>query len=76
MMKLRKGNSIVLGLSDENIRRLKEGNPIKFNLVELGMSDVDVFIYNGRDEQSMYKDFKDQIDPFKTIIKDSNSDKN
>lgn len=76
MIKLKKGNSIVFGLSDENIKRLQGGNPIHFNLNELGMPDTDVFIFNGKDEQEMYKMFKDQIDPLKTKIFDSKSSSN
>jgi hypothetical protein len=61
MIKARKDNTIILGLSDENIKRLKEGQPIKFNLKEHGFSDIEVFIFNGKDEESMYLNFINNI---------------
>jgi len=71
MVKALKGNMIVLGLSDENMKRLKQDQPIKFNLKELGLGDYDVFIFNGKTEQSMYEQMKEAIDPLKTKIFDS-----
>ena len=53
MIKLRKGNKIVLGLSDENIRRLKDNQPIKFNMSELNIGDYDLFIIHGKTEESI-----------------------
>ncbi len=76
MIKIRKDNVLVFGITDENIERLKKDQPIKFNLNELGMDDVTVFICHGKNEDELYKQFKDGINPFKTIIKDSRSDKN
>lgn len=76
MIKIKKGNALVFGLSDENIKRLKDGNPIHFNLNELGMPNTDIFIFNGRDEQEMYKMFKNQIDPLRTKMFNSKSSEN
>lgn len=76
MIKAKKDNVMVLGLSDENMRRLKEGEPIKFNMAELGFSDIEVFIFNGRTEQEMQQLFKDKIHPFLTILKDSRAKEN
>jgi translation initiation factor 2 alpha subunit (eIF-2alpha) len=76
MVKALKGNMIILGLSDENIERLKKDQPIKFNLQELGLPDYDVFIFTAKDEQAMYQMMKQSINPVTTIIKDSRSDKN
>lgn len=77
-MKAKKGNMMILGLSDENLKRLARDQPIKFNMAELGFPDIDVLIFNGKDEEAMKKMmFKSGlVDPIKTIIKDSNSDKN
>lgn len=55
MIKVAKGNMAILGLSDLNIEKLKEDKPIKFNLKELGMPDIDVFIFHGKDEFTMKK---------------------
>lgn len=64
MLKAKKGNVLYFGLSDENMRRLKNDEPIKFNLRELGMDDVSVYIFNGKNEQEMAKMFKGQIHPY------------
>lgn len=76
MIKAKKGNMIILGLSDENIERLKSGQPIKFNLKELGLSDMEVLIFNGKTEQVMYEMIKDSIHPYNTIIKNSKANEN
>jgi hypothetical protein len=76
MVKALKGNMIILGLSDENINRLKADQPIKFNLQELGLPDLDVLIFTAKDEQTMYQMMKSSIHPIKTIIKSDTADKN
>lgn len=76
MVKFKKGNTLVLGLSDENIARLKDGQPIKFNLNEVGMGDNIVIIFNGKTEDEMYKVIKDQIDISKTVFKSSRAKEN
>jgi glutamine amidotransferase PdxT len=78
MIKAKKGKMMILGLSDENLKRLKRDQPIKFNMKDLGFDDVDVFIFNGKDEQVMQKMMSDAglIDPIKTIIKDDNATNN
>jgi len=57
MITARKGNLIILGLSDENMKRLKDDQPIKFKLSELKLPDnydnYEVMIYNGRTEETM-----------------------
>lgn len=60
MIKARKGNLIILGLSDENMKRLKADQPIKFKLKDLKLKlspehydDYEVMIYNGRTEETM-----------------------
>ncbi|NJO63644.1 MAG: hypothetical protein HC836_37280 [Richelia sp. RM2_1_2] len=63
MVKLKKDNTIILGLSDRNIELLKQDKPIKFNLKELGLDDMDVIIFNGKDESAMLDMFLDQIGP-------------
>jgi hypothetical protein len=53
MLKAKKGDLYVLGLSDENMKRLKDDQPIKFNLSELGLGKGEILIFNGRDETTM-----------------------
>lgn len=78
MMKAKADKMIILGLSDENIKRLKQNQPIKFNLKEFGMQDMDVLIFNGKDEFTMKKMMFEAglINPDKTQIKDDWADKN
>jgi hypothetical protein len=76
MIKAKKGNLLILGLSDENMERLKKGEPIKFNLNELGAGDQDVLIFNGRTEQSMYEEMKEYIHPLKTVLNNSRAKEN
>ena len=70
MIKAKQGNTLIFGLSDEIMRRLKNNEPIKFNLSELGAGDMDVVIFNGKDEQSMQQAMKSSIHPYKTTIVD------
>jgi hypothetical protein len=76
MIKAKKGNRLILGLSDENLRRLKGGEPISFNLKEVGFDDIEVIIFNGKDEQTMQQELKDSINPYHTILKDSRAKNN
>jgi hypothetical protein len=63
MIKARAGKTLILGLSDNNMLRLKKGEPIKFSLRQLGMdlSDVEIVIYNGKTEDSMQADLQEFI---------------
>lgn len=64
MIKMRKGNTLILGLSEENIKRLKSDQPIKFNLnVLIPGQNYEVFIIAGKTEESMYLSLKQQIEP-------------
>lgn len=63
MIKTRKDNLVVLGLSDENMKRLADGQPIKINLKDLNLPDIEVVIFNGRTEETMYLAMLDLIGP-------------
>jgi hypothetical protein len=67
MIKARKEDLILLGLSDENMKRLKAGQPIKFKLSELKLTkdfdDYEVLIYNGRTENTMWAALNQMIEP-------------
>lgn len=77
MIKALAGNKVLIGLSDGNLKRLQMDNPIKFNLKELGLIDLDVVIFHGKTEADMTKMFMDAglIDPHKTIIEQPGKDK-
>jgi hypothetical protein len=76
MVKAKKGNALIIGLSDENIRRLKNDQPIKFNMADVGFPAIEVFIFSAKDEQTMYEMMKKDINPLTTIIKDDNAPNN
>lgn len=70
MIKARKGNTIILGLSDENMKRLAKDQPIKFTLKDLKLQlspehydDYEVLIFNGRTEQTMALTLETMIKP-------------
>ena len=70
MIKARKGKTIILGLSDQNMKLLRAGKPILFNLKkDLEMDDYDILIFNGRTEESMYESMIDDINLNKTKFK-------
>jgi hypothetical protein len=55
----KKGQTIIgLGLSEGNIQRMKQGDPIYFSLEELGIEGYDVTIVYGETEDAIKKDFK------------------
>jgi len=53
-------NIVLLGLSEENVKRLKENKPIHVNGNELGL-DHDVIIMYGQTEQHLYDELKPMI---------------
>lgn len=58
MIKMRSDNTLIFGLSDMNMKKMKEGKPIKFNLKDLQVTGMDpdklkIAIFNGRTEESM-----------------------
>lgn len=59
---------LVFGLSKENLIRLEKGEPIVFNLKEMGLEDRRVMITFGETEDSLYKDMMEFIDINKTKI--------
>lgn len=53
-----------LGLTDENIKRLKTGQPIMFPLEEvLANAEIDVLIFHGTDETQIEKELQKHIGP-------------
>jgi len=57
MIKAKAGNLIILGLSDENLRRLQNNEPIKFNAGEIGLhSHFEIVIIYGKTEKDITQD--------------------
>lgn len=68
MIKVRKNDFIALGLSDENMKRLAAGQPIKFNGKELNLGDITICIYNGRTEESMAAEIDEYVEMAKSKL--------
>jgi hypothetical protein len=51
---------LAFGLSDGNLKKLRAGNPIHVNLVEMdpALREYDFMIFWGETEQSMYEELK------------------
>ena len=52
---------IGFGLSEENIKALKEGNPISIDMSEMGFKDTRAMIFFGETEEDMKRDLSDFI---------------
>jgi hypothetical protein len=67
MIKLRSGKTLIFGLSDMNMQKLRDGKPIKFDMKDLGCTGMDpdelkIAIFNGRTEASMTDEMLDLFD--------------
>lgn len=67
MIKARAGNLLIFGISDENIRRLREGDPMRFSLEVLELPELQVLIFWG----ATLKDMTDTLKRFGTIDKNT-----
>lgn len=78
MVKFCRGNVVVLGLSEENIKRIQQDKPIKFNMKELGFDDITVFIMAGETEHTIAKQISEAAGstPENTVYIDLQADKN
>ncbi len=65
--KLNNGD-LLFGLSEENITRLKNKQPILINLKEMGLESRNIIITYGETEEAIYKEMLDLIDIDKTKI--------
>ena len=57
------GPLLGFGLSEENIQKLKQGQPIAVDLAEMGCSRGRVLIFYGRTEKEMAQDLREFIGP-------------
>jgi hypothetical protein len=55
---------MVIGLSHENLERLKEGKPIMCRATDFGCTaDIQIIIFSGATEQEMTREFLSVIGP-------------
>jgi len=59
------GNHYLIGISEENVRRLKAGDPIVFKLNEFGLTgpDITIMICYGETEEKLALELKDVMGP-------------
>ncbi len=63
---------LILGLSNENIKRLKQNKPIHINLKEMGDHDIgEIYIFTGNTEESMMEDLSKHFNLNDTTLKAS-----
>lgn len=65
--KLNNGD-LVFGISEDNVKRLKEGHPISINLKDMGLEDRKIMIAYGETEEKLYEAMLPYIDLNKTKI--------
>lgn len=63
MIKALAGKNVILGLSEENVKRLKDNQPIKINLKDMGLPDQVIYIVYGATEEALYEQFKPHFAP-------------
>ncbi len=78
MIKAKAKNTMILGLSDENVQRLQKGEPIKFNMKSIGFPDIEVLIFHGKTEAAMEMTMRQSgmIHPTKTVMHSDNAKDN
>lgn len=59
MLKAIAGNTVILGLSEENIVRLKKGQPIVFDGEQIGLAGKRIWIMHGATELSILNELQE-----------------
>jgi hypothetical protein len=55
------GKSVVIGLEEGNIERLKAGRPYVHKLAQYGLPDVDIYILYGKDRADIVRQLKPMV---------------
>ena len=63
-----KGTLIGIGLSYENLKKLKKGKPLYIDLTKLGEREGELLIFAGETEEKMAKQLEAFISPDTRII--------
>ena len=61
---------IVLGLSHENLKRLKQDKPIIVRGEEVGLPEAEILIFSGRTEAAMMRELESLVGPNTTVRMD------
>lgn len=54
---------VLLGIADMNIERMREGKPIHIHGEEMGLGNLEIWIFTGADEGSLAKQLAPLIGP-------------
>lgn len=65
-----RGLLLGFGLSEENLRLLREGKPIRIDLGKMGLMKGEILIFYGKTEAEMVKEIKSYIGPETRVIGD------
>jgi hypothetical protein len=63
MVKIRKGDKVILGLSNRNMKSLAKGKTLKLNLKDVEYGDIEISIFSGTSDVKMYLDFIEKKGP-------------
>jgi hypothetical protein len=71
MIRGQSGDHYILGLAEENIRRLQAGAPIVFKLNEHGLTGppLTIFVCYGETEEKLLRDLSSVLGPT-TVVRD------
>lgn len=58
MIKARGRSAVLIGLSRDNVTRLMEGKPIRFDGAEIGIPGISFMIMGGETEQAMVDELR------------------
>jgi hypothetical protein len=77
MLKAKKGNMLMIGLSHMNLDLLKNDKPIKFNMTALGFTEnIDVLLFAAETEDDLKKLIMPLTSPETLILDDHNAPNN
>ena len=63
MVKFRADGLIGFGLSEANVKKLKEGSPISIDMDEMGFPGIKAMIFYGETEEKIQRDLAEYITP-------------
>jgi hypothetical protein len=54
---------LLFGLTEGNIKKMKQGQPVSMDLTDMGLPGVTIGIFYGRDERAMMAELQEFIGP-------------
>lgn len=66
---------VLLGITDKNIEKMREGKPIQIHGEEMTLDKIDIWIITGKDEAHLQEMLSPLIHPEKTDVRDHREEK-